>query len=501
MVELAWADFLDIPILQWLQILPLLGGCTAYLLRERAVAVWVGRVTAGLELALAIRLYLLVDAGSAALQLSERMDVIGYHVAADGVSTLFVLLAALLFFLLSFYGLVQGLASAGRVTAAVLAAEGALMASLLTLNLAWFIASSAAELGLVAYLLGRWSTSTEENRALAMARFVQFQGFGLALLVAGAVILGWNHADVTEGQWSFDLLDLARTPPEGGYLSAAFFLLFYGLGIRTPIFPLHGWLPHVAHRGMVAVAPVLLLGVKVGVYGMVRFLLPLTPGAVAAWQGYVVAFAMAGVFYTAALAFLQTNLRRLLSFAVVSHTSLIVIGLFTLDASGLQGAVLLAVNFGLAATVMLFMVGFVFRRTRTTDLDRLGGLFDRIPFIAGSFLVGGLAIVGMPGTPGFDAAHLVLEASIHRFGALPTVATALGNVAAAGFLLWAFQRAFLGPASEGGPTTAVERTGLMEYFVGGVAVLVLLAAGFYLEPWFNLTEAALRALADRFVQV
>jgi NADH-quinone oxidoreductase subunit M len=249
---------------------------------------------------------------------------------------------------------------------------------------------------------------------------------------------------------------------------------------------------------MVAIAPSLLLGVKVGIYGMLRFLLPLTAEAVLEWQNFIVAFAMTGVFYAAILAFLQTNLRRLLSFAVVSHTSLIVIGLFTLHPAGLAGAMLLSVNFGLAVTVMLFMVGFVFRRTRSTDLPKLGGLFERIPFIAVAFLIGGLSIVGMPGTPGFDAAHLVLEAAMERFGALSTVAAALGNVAAAGFLLYAFQKAFLAPTAEGTDVAQVERTLPMEYVVGGIAVLVLLAAGFYFEPWLDLIEPALSALGGRF---
>jgi NADH-quinone oxidoreductase subunit M len=207
---------------------------------------------------------------------------------------------------------------------------------------------------------------------------------------------------------------------------------------------------------------------------------------------------MCGVFFTAILAFLQTNLRRLLSFAVVSHTSLIVIGLFTLHPIGLQGAIMLSVNFGLAATTMLFMVGFVFRRTGTTDLDRLGGLFERIPLLALVFFIGGLSVIGMPGTPGFDAAHLVLEAAIESFGALPTIATALGNVAAAGFLLWAFQRSFLAPPTA--DARAVERTQPMEVMVAGIAVTALLVAGFYSEPWLHLTDAATQAIGGAFTR-
>lgn len=500
--DLAWEPVTGLPLLFLLQALPALGALLLYLLRHRGWSAQLARVIALAEVGLAGLLAARLNADSAALQFGERLDLFGfpvYHTGADGITAIFVLLTALMTLLLTLYGLVRGLASASRLAVMVLAAEALLMSMLVSLNLLWFALASAAELGLVAYLLGHWSTSTEENRALAMTRFLQFQGAGLGLFLFGIGILAWGHADATD-RWSFDLLDLVQVPPEGKFQSAAFFLMFYGLAIRTPLFPLHGWLPHVMHRGMVAVAPALLLGIKVGVFGMLRFVLPTTPDAVAYWQPFIVGFAMAGVFYSAVLAFLQTSLRRLLAFAVVSHTSLIVVGLFTLEPAGLQGAVLLSVNFGLAATVMLFMVGFVFRRTRTTELDRLGGLFDRIPFIALVFLAGGLAIVGMPGTPGFDAAHLALEASIERFGALSTVATALGNVVAAGFLLWGFQRAFLAPAAEGEKSANlhVERTSGMEYFVGGVALAILLVAGFYSEPWLALTDAATKALAARF---
>jgi NADH-quinone oxidoreductase subunit M len=489
----------ELPILLLLQLVPAVGAAIIFFARSDKWAVSFSRGLALTVLALAILAMHRLDASSAEFQLAERLDLFGfpvYHAAADGITVLFVVLTAALTVLLTLYGLVRGLGSTHRLAAVLLAAEALLMSMLVTINVLWFALASAAELGLVAYLLGRWSTSTEENRALAMTRFMQFQGAGIALFLFGVGILAWGHADATD-RWSFDLLDLMQVRAEGKFQSAAFFLMFYGLAIRTPLFPLHGWLPHVAQRGMVAVAPALLLGIKVGVYGMLRYVLPLTPDAVETWQMYVVGVAMIGVFYSAVLAFLQTNLRRLLAFAVVSHTSLIVIGLFTLEAVGLQGAIMLAVNFGLAVTVMLFMVGFVFRRTRTTDLDQLGGLFDRIPFIALVFLVGGLAIVGMPGTPGFDAAHLMLEAAIERYGALPTVATALGNVVSAGFLLWGFQRVFLAPRADG-ERAKVDRVEPMEYFVGGLALLILLVAGFYSEPWLNLTDAAVKALGARF---
>lgn len=494
--EILWTAQASLPWLAVLQLLPLLGAAAVFALGERSTAVWLGKLCAVGELLLVGWLAACIDPLSPALQLAERIDAVGYHVAVDGIAIVFLALAALLTLLMTLYGMSRGMISQGRLFALLLLAEGGLVGMLVTVNIAWFAFFSALELWAVIYLLRRWASSRAEQQALA--RFVQYQGFGWLLFVAGCFVLGWGHAETHGGRWSFDLFELSGALPHGKFQTAAFYLLFYGLAVRTPLFPLHGWLPNMAQHGLIAVGPALMVGVKVGIYGMLRFVLPLTPDAVLAWQPYVVGFAMAGVFFTAALAFLQTNLRRLLAFAVVSHTSLLVIGLFSLHASGIQGAVLLAANFGLAVTGMWFIVGFVFRRTGTTELGELSGLFERIPFLAVAFLVCGLAIVGMPGTPGFDAAHLVLEAAIDRFGALSTVATALGNVAAAGFLLWAFQKAFL--AQEKGLGQAVDRTQAMEYAVCGVALAALLAIGFFTEPWLHLTEAASQAAAMRFAR-
>jgi NADH-quinone oxidoreductase subunit M len=492
--EIAWFEQAGLPLLAILQLLPLAGAVLVYVLGERPAAVLAGKTVALVELLLALVVASRIQPLSPALQLAERFGPFGYHVAVDGISVVFLLVAALLTFLMTLYGMSRGMISPGRLFAVLLVAEAGLVGMLVTLNLAWFAAFSALELWAVTFLLRRWASSRAEIQALA--RFVQYQAFGWALFAAGCLVLGWGHADATGGTWSFDLFDLAGALPVGKFQTAAFYLLFYGLAVRTPLFPLHGWLPNMAQHGLIAVAPALMVGVKVGIYGMLRFVLPLTPTAVATWQPYVVGFAMAGVFFTAALAFQQTNLRRLLAFAVVSHTSLLVIGVFSLHEAGIQGAVLLAANFGLAATGMWFIVGFVFRRTGTTELGELSGLFERIPFLAIAFLIFGLAIVGMPGTPGFDAAHLVLEAAIDSFGALSTVATALGNVAAAGFLLWAFQKAFLTQARGGGYD--VDRTQPMEYLVGGIALLALLSIGFFTEPWLHLTETASQAMAARF---
>ncbi|MEW8156438.1 MAG: proton-conducting transporter membrane subunit, partial [Candidatus Thiodiazotropha endolucinida] len=258
----------------------------------------------------------------------------------------------------------------------------------------------------------------------------------------------------------------------------------------------HGWLPLIAEHGNVAVAPTLLLGLKIGIYGLLRFVLPLLPTAVIEWHNYVALFALIGIFYAAFLAMMQNNLRRLLAYAVISHTGILILGIFSLEHAAFMGSVILSATFGLALAALVFTTGLLFRRTHTTLLHNLGGLFDSLPFLGITFLIGGLAIIGMPGTPGFDAVHLILESAIHKFGALVTIASALGNVVAAGFLLWAFQRAFLAPRPSGRQPFQVIPISKPEVFVVSTLILILLSAGFFIEPWLTLIDKPLAVLSS-----
>jgi NADH-quinone oxidoreductase subunit M len=498
--EIHWTAHADQPLLTALQVFPALAALTMWTLRQSPRLVQTALALAAAELLLALYLYAGYDPGNPAMQFAERMELPGsldYHAAVDGISILFILLTALVSLLVTVYAPVRGLSPAWRVLALVFAVETTLVVMFTTMNLMWFVTAFAVQLGLIGSLLGRWATSADKD--LALIRYYQFMGTAVALLLIGTLLLGWGHTHAGGGHWVFDLFELSRLRVEPAFQTLVFFLLFYGLAIRTPLFPLHGWLPLVAEHGNIAVAPTLLLGLKIGVYGLLRFVFPLLPEAVQAWHAYVAAFAVVGIFYAALMAMLQENMRRLLAFAVVSHTSILVLGLFSLDHLAFQGSVMLSVTFGLALATLVFMTGLVYRRTRTTLLGKLGGLFDQIPLVGIAFLVAGLSIIGMPGTPGFDAAHLVLEASIHRFGGLVTVAAALGNVLAAGFLLWAFQRAFLAPRQASKPYPDMQRVTGPESLVAGMVVVVLLGAGFHAEPWLALIDKPLQGLSALYL--
>ena len=494
--ELHWVNSSSVPILSLLQLLPLLVmGIILSVRNERALFV-IAILGTLLELLLTILLYSQFDNTRHDFQVAEQLRLYGpfqYHAAVDGVAILFMLLSSLISLMAVLYSYLIPLERRRQFLALTFIIISSLMAQFTTLDMLWFAITSGIHLILLGYILWGWATSPE--RDLALYRYLQFMSTGLLLLLLGVIMLGWNYSDI-HGYWSFDITDLLRTPIADSIQSIIFFLLFYGLAIRIPLFPMHGWLPICAEHGMVAIAPVFLLGLKTGIFGLIRFVLPLLPDAVILWQEFIVAFAVIGIFYAALLALMQVNLRRLLAFAVVSHTSILLLGLFSLNHEAFQGGVMLAVNFGIAISGLLFTAGFIFWRTRTLLLSKLGGLFDTLPLFGITFFVAGVSIIGMPGTPGYDSVHLVLEASIERFGALLTVAAAVGNVIAAGFLLWAFQRAFLAPVQSNQPAhTDIHPASLQERLLAFMIIGTLLGVGFYPQPWLDLIENSLEGLS------
>lgn len=498
--ELHWSTQASFPVLASLQIFPVAVAILLFTLSDGRKLFAISAIASVIELLLAIKLYLLYDTSNISLQFAEQLSLFSalqYHAAVDGMSILFILLTAILNLMIVLYSYVIPLEKRKHFLTLLFIVIFSLMSQYTTLDIFWFVISSIIQLFVVGYILWNWATSPEKD--LALSRYLQFMITGFILLLIGVIMLGWNYSDAT-GQWSFDLIDLINHPVDESIQSILFFLLFYGFAIRMPIFPLHGWLPLVAEHGMVAIAPVLLLGLKVGAYALMRFVFPLVPDAVIQWHQYVMAFAVTGIFYAALLAVMQNNLRRLLAFAVVSHTSILIIGLFSLNHEAFQGSIMLSVNFGLAITGLLFTTGFIYWRTRTMLLSKLGGLFDHFPIIAIAFFMSGLAIVGMPGTPGFDSVHLVLEASFERFGALVTVAAAIGNVIAAGFLLYAFQKAFLAPRvlSDLSANKSFKPVSIQERLLALMVVGILLMVGFYPEPWLELIENSLEGLSNLY---
>ena len=290
------------PFLAALQLIPLIAIGLMLLLRNTRFGFEAALLLATLELLVAVDMYHALDITVHGLQFVERIELLPplvYHAGADGLTVLFMLLTALLTLMVVLYSRVRRVADLAKFLTVIFAIEGSLQSLFATQDFLWFTLSSAVELIMVGYVLRGWANAPQED--LAMQRYLQFMGTGLLLLFAGVFLLGWNYAQANAGVWSFELDRLLVERLPGSVEVVVFFLLFYGLAIRIPLFPLHGWLPLIAEHGTVAVAGVFLLGLKTGVYGLLRFVFPLVPGAVQQWNEWVVAFAVVGIFYAALL--------------------------------------------------------------------------------------------------------------------------------------------------------------------------------------------------------
>ncbi|WP_367027489.1 NADH-quinone oxidoreductase subunit M [Methylococcus sp. ANG] len=495
MGEIPWSEVTGFPVLSTLIGLPLVFMLAALRAEKRGLAWTIGFAGSLAELGVALFLLARFDAGSADFQFTEHtvfLSVLNYHLGVDGISLGFVLLTALLTVLALLFREIGREAPAGLYVATVLACEATAMGMLLALDLAQFWVAAGLELWPVTLILRRWG-GDEDRTGLRV--YLRFAGSGLAMLGGGVFLLGLGHARAT-GVWSFDLAALLEAPPTGTLESLVFLLLFYGFSVRLAQFPLHGWLPIVAAQGLPATALALLIGMKIGIYGLLRFVLPLLPNAVHEWGAWTLGLALAGMFYGAALALMQLDFRRLMAFATVSQTGMLVAGVFAPNLEGLSGTLLLAFNFGAAGAGLFFLAGMLRRRTGTLLLPRLGGLFESLPGLGMLFLVAALSTIAMPGTPGFDAAHLLLEGLIENRGLGAAIAVAVGNVLAAGFLLWAFQRIFLAHRRSHRPYPGWPRPGWREHTLIALLCLVLLGVGFYTAPWIHLAHQALLRLAQ-----
>lgn len=370
-----WPESAAFPLLTTLTLVPLAAMVGILCSRSSTVALYFAFSGTLLTMLLSIYLLVIFDSGNPGIHLVEQVHFawLSYSVGVDGANVLFIPLTAILSLLALVYTLITRHATDQLFIACLLGYEGILIGAFAALNLMQFWLWSALELIPVVFLTIH--AGTGKNRRWVVTLVLQYWGSGLLMTLAGFMFLAFGLIDADHAL-TFDWLTLKRN---NAYLHdevLIFILLFFGFAIRMPLFPFHGWLPMLAEQGTVASAAIFMVGLKLGIYGMIRFILPLVPGVAEQWTGFVLTLSLISIFYGALMALLQINIRRLLAFAVVSQTGMLVIGSFSFTEFGLEGSLLLSIAYGLAAAGMLFSVGLIYERTRTAFIPRLGGLFD-----------------------------------------------------------------------------------------------------------------------------
>ena len=409
------------------------------------------------------------------------------QLALDGLSLLLVILT-------NFLGIMAVIASWKEITTHLgffhfnlLWILAAVMGVFMAVDLMLFYVFWELMLVPLYLLVAIWGHEHKVHAAVKLFLFTQAGSLLMLLAILGLYFVHGRNA----GVYSFDYRQLMATPmsdPLAFWLMLGFFAAF---AVKLPVVPLHSWLAD-AHTQAPTAGSVGLAGLvlKVGAYGLLRFLVPLFPQAalqmapVAMWLG------VAGIFYGALVALGQNDLKRLVAYTSISHMGFVLLGIFAWNQLALQGAVMIMIAHGVSTGALFILVGDLNHRMGTRSMDRMGGLWATMPRMGSSALVLALASLGLPGLANFVGEFLVLLGT-YQVNRAAAVAACGGFVVSTVYALWMMQQVFFGPNRHGWklPDTSPRETALLATMIGVVVWL-----GVYPQPVLHTSEHAVSIL-------
>jgi NADH-quinone oxidoreductase subunit M len=420
-----------------------------------------------------------------------------YHLGIDGISIWMVALT-------SFLALVAVLISnptekAKNFFGYLLILLSTLVGVFSALDLILFYVFFELSLVPVALMILGWGSG---DRSKVAIKYLGVLFAGSLLMLVGIIALALQHQQIT-GRLSFSFLDIQNAVSNGIFWTSAAQLqgfCFWGFLIaflvKSPAIPAHTWLADTYESAPIG-AIVSGVVLKVGTYGIFRFCVPLFPDAVRQNAWIVTLIGVAGIIYGGVVAINQRNVHRLMAFSTVSHVGFILIGIFSLTHTGLMGAAFQQFNHGLASAAVFVLLGFLYQRHNTQDLEQIGGLKKNMPIFASLFLIAMLTNLGLPLTSGFVGEILALmgtfQAGFARLNGLNigfAIIAGLGAIFSAAYMLYMFQRMFYGKSKS-------ERTfadlNASELVIGGAFALLILVGGIFPTLILKRMEASVLA--------
>ena len=440
-------SFSSFPLISLLFALSLLGIVSLWLVKSLH---WVRRLalaTSVSVLLLSLIILIQFDSQYIGFQLAEKYNWIPsldihFMLGVDGISVMFLPLTSLLFvgLILASWNHIHLMPRAYYTL--LLFLQWVILGIFTALDTILFMLFWELTLIPIYFLIALWGKGA--NRRYAAFKYSLLMMVGGIPLLFGFVLLAMNANE--SAQLVFALPELLQASYKLDLQILIFFLLFTGFAFKTPLFPMHTWLPVVAMEGPVVIG-VIMTGLKLGAYGLLRFTVPLAPQAALQFQWLFLALGVTGILYGAFMAFQQTNLRRVLAYASMSHIGMVIVSIASFDALGVQGALFQLLNFVVISSALFMLVGFLHARTGSTEILGLGGVAKTMPLLAAFFFFFAIASIGIPGTSGFPA-ELMMILSILKNNTGAGLAVLGGVVLGAAYLFAHYRDCFLGKAND-----------------------------------------------------
>ena len=434
----------DWPLLSLAAFLPLVGAGFIFLFAQGGDAAAdrnaksVALMTTVLTFLISLVIWANFENGTADFQFVEHYAWLGgdidYRMGVDGISMLFVVLTA---FLMPICILASWKTITLRVREymiAFLLLECMMIGVFCALDFVLFYLFFEGGLIPMFLIIGVWGG---QRRVYASFKFFLYTLLGSVLLLL-ALIYMYFEAGTTDIP---TLMAHPFTAEAQTWLWLAFFASF---AVKMPMWPVHTWLPD-AHVEAPTAGSVILAGVllKMGGYGFLRFSLPMLPLASDLFVPLVFTLSIVAVIYTSLVALMQEDMKKLIAYSSVAHMGFVTIGIFTFNTQGIEGGIFQMLSHGIVSAALFLCVGVIYDRIHSRDIARYGGLVNRMPIYAFTFMVFMLASVGLPGTAGFVGEILILV-GVYQVNTWVAALAALGVILGAAYMLWLYRRTVFG---------------------------------------------------------
>jgi NADH-quinone oxidoreductase subunit M len=486
---------MNFPIISALILLPTIGSLFLIFSKSNdqsnSTIRYVALFTSIVNFLLSIYLWFLFDETTSAFQFVEDREwligIINYKVGVDGISILFVILTTFItpLCIISVNNSVKKRLRDFLI--AILIMESFMIGVFCSLDLVIFYLFFEAGLIPMFLIIGIWGGP---KRVYSAFKFFLYTLLGSVLMLVAIISIYWITGTT-------DVVKLYELGIDSKYQNLLWLAFFSSFAVKTPMWPVHTWLPdaHVEAptAGSVLLAAILL---KMAGYGFIRFSLGLFPIASDLFTPLIYALSLIAIIFTSLIALMQEDMKKLIAYSSVAHMGFVTLGIFTIQQQGIEGSIIQMISHGLVSAALFLCVGVVYDRMHSRLINTYGGIVSIIPKYSVLFMLFTLAALGLPGTSGFIGEFLILMGAF-KDNFLVAVIASLGVILGAAYMLWLYKRVVFGKLvnNDLNKLTDLDKS---EYFILISLALPTLFFGFYPEPLFNTIEVSVNDLIEMY---